>query len=379
MMPTSLHQINLTNGLMFVLLFLLTYQSFSNDLTLEDVVEAVNFSRKVIEDGELQVLYFEAPKHDLSSEDDLDSIETDIAQLIEKYSMSKRQKEKDEIQKELESAESRLENITKSRGSYEQQNIVFQAKRNSPNYTDLLKNLYYRIHVIDRHDEYEGDLGGFDSYTRALNLPVQYHNTVVLDGENTIYLWADGTRTNSGSLEPPHLAMVDIPFNLWGRSVFEINPEDVIEFNKKELHNNSAVYTIEFELDSNLSLFRSSTGLPVDKATHKVWVDPESGFSVIRLEIRLYVERKTTIVQVFRYGQFREFRGGIWYPGTVENTTNNPLDPTKIAVSYSYEIKEADFNIGIPSGFFTNLVDDGRRLGLMNYPQNKSSNLQNNQ
>lgn len=378
MIPTSLWQIFLTCAFMFVLLIPLSNKSFSKDLTLEEVVEAVNFSRRVIEDGELQLIYTEAPKPERLSEDEMKSLEADVAQWKEKYKMTERQQEKHRIREELDAAERRLEYSTKGRVICEQRNIVFQVKvyAASPNPSE---DLYFRIHMIDRHDEYEGDLGVNSSYIELLDLPTQYHNTVLYDGEHTIYLWADVTGSNTGLIDNIQSAAIQIPYHLWGRSYHEIVAEKVRDFNK-EIHQTSAVYTIELELERDLNELATASGLStIDRVTQRVWVDSQQGFSVIRLEIRLYVKGNFTILQVCRYGQFREFRGGIWFPATVENTIYDLLDPTKITDTFSYEIQEAEFNIGIPSDFFNGLVDEGIRLGLLNYSQNGFNDSQDNQ
>ena len=373
MMLIILRQINLSFGLMFVLLVWLINQSFSRDLTLEEVVEAVNFSRLIIEDGELQTIYFKAPKPERTSddrEDKIELIEAKVAQLNEKYKMTKHHKEKRQIKEELDVLKAKEEHFTKGRAYYEQKNIVFRVIEYAASQYRS-KEIYLRMHSIDRHNEYEGDLGVNSSYFELLNLPVQYHDTFISDGEQTVHLWADCTGTNYGILdeEPPSIVMM-IPCHLWGRSYEEIVPEKVSDFKKLE-HKASTVYTIEFELERDLSVHGFATGLSaIDKVTHKVWVNSQLGFSVVRIEIRLYARGNPTIVQVLRYGQFREFRGGIWYPGTFECTTYNRLNPTEITDTYSYEIEEADFNVGIPNGFFNNVADNASRLGVLGNSQN---------
>lgn len=379
MFLTSLRQIYLTCGLMFVLLFSLVNQSLTIDLSLEEVVEAVNFSRLVIEDGELQARYFEAPKPERSSEDKIKLTEANAAQLKEQYKMTKHHKEKSRIKKELAVLKGRAEHFTKGRGYYEQRNIVFKVKEYSA-YPNPSEDLYLRIHRIDRHDEYEGDLGVNNSYIELLNLSFQYHHTIISDGEQTFYLWADCSGGNAGAVdEDQSSTAMMIPCHLWGRSFHEIVLEKVSDF-KKSKHKTSVVYTIEFELEHDLNGLASVTGLSaIDKVTQKVWVNSQQGFAVVRIEVRFYVQGNVTIVQVCRYGQFREFRGGIWYPGTFENTTYNPLDPTEITGTYSYEIEQADFNVGIPNDYFNNVVDNASRLGLFNYTQNTSTDTEENQ
>lgn len=373
-MEISIRQIYPYWGVMLAGFFLCASQSFSKDLTLEEVVEALNFSRRVIEDGELQVIYFRAAEPKVSSGDETRSLEVDVAQWKEKYRTVKHQKEKKGIQQELGASEGKLEYLTKGRGTYEERNIVFQVKKHSriPN---LSEDLYFRIHRIDRHDEYEGNLGAYNAYTRGLNLPVQYHNTVILDGEHTIYLWADGTRTNAGFVEPLRLALVRIPYQLWGRSPLDITVERVRDF-QKETHDTFAGYTVEFETEHDLGKIHSITGLLLDSVTQKLWVDPQQGFSVIRLDVQFHAKGVHTTVEVYRYGSFQKLRGGIWYPSIFEVTTYSPLDPAIIISNVSYEIKEADFNIGIPEGFFDGLVENGRQMGLLRYPQNSSTNTQ---
>ncbi len=378
-MLTSLRQIYFTCGLMFVWLILLVNQSLTIEFSLEEVVEAVNFSRIVIEDGELQTIYFEAPKPERSSATKFELIEANVAQLKEKYKMTKHQKEKTRIKEELDVFNRRIEYLNKGRGYYEQRNIVFKVKQyaTSPNPS---KDLYVRMNSIDRHGEYEGDLGVNSSYIGLLHLPVQYHNTVISDGEHTIYLWADCTGVNSGLIdEMQSSTVIQIPCHLWGRSYHKILPEKVSNFKKSQLHT-SAVYTIEFEMERDLSQLGSVTGLSaIDKVTQKVWVDPHQGFSVVRLEVRYYFQGNFTIVQVCRYGQFREIHGGVWFPGTFENTTYNPLDPEQITGIYSYKIEEADLNVGIPSAFFNNVVHNGIRLGLLSYSQGAPSDTKDDQ
>ena len=341
-------------GLFGIVLSPLPSYAPNNGLTLEEVVEAVNFSRRLIEGGELSFFFYLSPKTKNSRAEAERKLQKDReywhAQLLK--ANSKRQRERAEVM--IQFYEEYLEHLITGNAIYKERNVVFKVHDNANN-QDLRNAYFARINSIDRsilreasYQDAAPKLSLFNRDFRHINS----YSTVIVNGEYTAQLKVRSGANYVLFLQPVPMGTL-IPFHLMGRTIYHIDPKTVKSFGQ-EYDGENLYYVIEFvphEVD--LSTF----ALEVELVTKKIWVDPRLDFSAVKSEFAFYIKAKRILKERTEFKAYRRFPSDIWYPTSVHCDTYHPIT-RKILTQFSYHLLEADFTNDIPDDFFDVSRDD---------------------
>lgn len=340
-----------------VTLLLLYIPELVSEIGLTEIVELVNFSRMVIEDGELNVIYFSSfPKSRLMSEKDA----AQHAKVkFEKWKLEfEKNKEQLRIQSENDMLtvqdaalffEDYVQYLVLGKPIYESQNIAFQVKHGA---TEIQPedNLLYRICRTDRYTEYENAVLRNNRYlSKRMPLSVKYHEVMVVNHEYRITLGSSSHGVSVGTVEPKAPSYMEIPFNLMGRAYHPINVQGVITHGWENIEEHS-YYAIEYKHPTPVDL--SEIMSDVKRATIKIWLDPKLDFCVVQDAVYLYTTAGVRKMHEDYYTEFKKYSGGIWYPTRVEGISYSLDNPEIIDQRFFYLVREADFNIGMPLDFF---------------------------
>ena len=180
------------------------------EFKVKEIVEALNFARRTIEDGEMRIILWRSPRSSMSEEEARRAVEKK-----RKYWSKVLENSKGELRKNAEMAIKSLDSyfkfLTKGFPLYEERNIVFKVDKEVSD-GDLPNAYRVRIHSIDRRS-YDYPPWFVESL---------YIKDTVVGYEHTAYLWAS-FRENRGFVERAHPTDTDIPYHLIGRMLHKVS------------------------------------------------------------------------------------------------------------------------------------------------------------
>lgn len=350
-------------------------------MTLEEVIDLVNFSRLIIEDGELNVIYFLSPKKSslLPENGATQHAKIEFERWKREYEKEKGRRNIDpttdklNIQNAMDYFEGHITYLMDGRALYTEQNIAFQLKPDADltdNLTDPDGSLLYRLYAVDRFNQYDDNEPTIKSKYLAQSMPlsIDYHNLLIFNREYRLHL-SSSPQMSIGSVEPPRDAAIHVPFNLMGRQQFPFQIEDVVN-HYWENTDTGRYLTIEIEPDSPEGFFEKF-GHGIEGAITKVWLDPELDYCVVRDEYYLYGAQGKLKISDDTYSEFKLFPGDIWFPTRIEGKMYSVRKPNTIDMEYFYIVREAAFNIGMPHFFFDLDIKEVLSTGIKTAPYDR--------
>ena len=342
------------------------------EITLEEVLEMVNFSREIIEDGELNVIYFESPECSelLSEREATQRAKAEFEQWKRGYEKERENidpaTDKLNLQNAIAKSEGYIKYLTQGKVIYEEQNIAFRVKSDA-DLTDPHDCMLYRLYSVDRYDRSHNESPHNNRYLiEHRPLSFDYHNLLVVNREYRVSLMC-GIRVSHGSVESAAPSRIHIPFNLIGRIYVPIPIEDIVDHGWEETERGRYfTMTSEPEVPADMKAVATRIG----RVSGKAWLDPKLDFCVVREEHYLHNSIGKFKVAENTYSEYQLFAGDIWFPGRIEGRTYSFTEPEKIDYSFSYIVQEADFNIGIPLDFFDLDVKEVLSTGIEIMPYN---------
>ena len=345
------------------------------EVTLEEVIDLVNFSREIIEDGELNVIFFESPEHSelLTKQEATQRAKVELERWKQEYQQEKEHRKIDKAtdklnqQNAIEQFEGYIKYLTEGKATYEEQNIAFRVKPDA-DLIDPRNCTLYRLYSVDRSDRYNDDSPRNNRYlTERMYTLIDYHDLLVVNREYRLNLKSNH-KISHGSLEPTGDSRIYIPFNLMGRLYFPIQIENVVDHGWEQAET-GRYFTIEYK--PNLSFDIQKNKWSIQGATVKVWLDPKLDYCVIRDEGYLHTAKGKFKVQANTYTEFKRFSGGIWFPRRIEGRTYLFTKPNTIERRLFYIVRGADFNIGMPPDFFDLDVKEVLSTGIKIAPYDR--------
>ena len=346
----------LTISIIVILSFLpIGFQVLGDELSLQQVVDAVNFANMSIENAELRANLYISPQPPPKITQE--KTEADLHRFKNQYQNASNPVEKQTLAQHIRTAEDLL-NIPPL-PSYYEYTIVFS--RNEVNYdgsvADRLKSLYnYRMFRVNRASKH-ADPQFLDSIPQVVRIGFTGHEilTQINNGESKIVLTVNDRLDNTAYFDNPSFGLVALLLS--GISVvIPINPERVIDF-QSATQNGTTLYSIEYTPD----IPGSALTVVGKLRSTRIQVNPSKGFSVTKKEQFHHVGGKKVLKSATRFDDFKLYSQGIWYPTSIHFTK---YTEGQEAVEHLFEIQEADFNISIPPGFFHVQENEIRRLGI---------------
>lgn len=331
----------------------------------------VLFSRRVIEDGELNTILFYSPR-----ESDLLSEKKAVQRAKAEFEKWKINYAKEKARKSITTEQDKLniqamtsyffddyvQYLVKGKAIYEEQNIAFQVKQKCDE-TQPLECFLYRLRTINRYNEYEHpELLNNRYLQQVMPTEIKYHNLKIVNHEYRVSFWASPERggISLGSIRPAHSSGIHLPFHLIGRSLFPVQIRDVVAHSWEKTTEHK-YYTVEY-------IPRGIKSPPGIRGTIKIWLDPLLDFCVVRDESYFYTTKGKIKKHETLYTEFKEYPGGIWYPTRIESSYYP--NPKASGIRFSYIIREADFNIGMPLDFFDLDPKEAWSTGIKIAPMN---------
>ena len=345
------------------------------DVTLEEVVDLVNFSREIIEDGELNVIFFESPEHSelLTKQEATQRAKVEFERWQQAYEQEKGRRKIDKATDKLNQQnamgqfEGYIKYLTEGKATYEEQNIVFRVKPDA-DLTDPQNCMLYRLYSVDRSDRYSDDSPQNNRYlTERMYTLIDYHDLLVVNSEYRLTL-KSSSKFSRGMVESTGDSRIHIPFNLMGCLYFPIQIENVVEHGWEKTET-GRYFTIGYKPNLSVDIPKSEFG--IQGATVKVWLDPKLDYRVIQDECYLHTTKGKFKVQEDTYTEFKQFSDGIWFPTRIEGRTYLFTKPNTIERRLFYIVREADFNIGMPFDFFDLDVKEVLSTGIKIAPYDR--------
>ncbi|HIE14001.1 TPA: hypothetical protein EYP70_01875 [Candidatus Bathyarchaeota archaeon] len=301
---------------------------------VKEIVDALNFARRTIEDGEITMILWRSPRPSMSEEEARKKVENEKKRWEEIYKNSAGELKKFAKKAiQPQSLNDLFEYFAKGFPKIEERYITFKVTKEASD-EELDDAFCTKIHIMDRGKPFW--------YAESL-----YIKSVIVNQESMAYIPV-GPRMNPGFVGKAVSVEVDIPYHLVGRLMHKVETNQVKKVARERL-DSSEVLLVELA-------FRVRKVIPL---VEKIWVDPQKGFSVVRCEI--YYAK--ALVETTFCKDFKEYSGGLWYPSYVEKVKYSPFS-RKAKDRCSYSIKEADFNIGVSEQFFDFSREDFIRLGI---------------
>ena len=270
------------------------------------------------------------------------------------YELEKRHgkidKATDKLNLQKDYFEGYVKHLTEGMFFYEEQNIAFRVKPDADLTTNPHNCMLYRLYSVDRYDQYSDDSPRNNRYrTERMALSFDYHNLLVVNREYRLTLKACA-RMSDGMIESTGTARIYIPFNLMGHLYFPIQIENIVDHGWEETET-GRYFTIEYEPNLPVSIEKNKSRF--QKATAKVWLDPQLDYCVVRQANYWSTIKKGKFkVQESTYTKFKQFSDNIWFPTRIEVTIYSYIKQNTIEMQLFYIVREADFNIGMPLDFF---------------------------
>lgn len=342
----------------------------ATDVNLQEVIDLVNFSREIIEDGELNVIFFQTPNVSklVPQKEAAQRVKVEFEEWKLTYEEEKRNKkitaeeDKQNVQTAISYFEGYTEYLTEGKSDYEQQNIAFKVKSDTDP-TEPHECMVYRLYRVDRYNQYRPDKPASRNryLQQTMSLEINYHDLMVVNREYRVVLSASTERISTGTIEPAGASRIYIPFNLIGRAYFPIQTEKVVDSGWEKIETGE-YYAIEYEPDTAVNA--EEVASDIQRFTVKIWLDPQLDFCVIRDECYIYTADSKFKAQENIYTEFKTYAGGIWYPTRIEGFVYSLAKPNRLDYRLYYVVREADFNLGIPLDFFDLNVKEILSTGL---------------
>ena len=346
----------LTISIIVILNFLpIGFPVLADELSLQQVISAVNFANMSIESAELRANLYISPQPPPKITQE--KTEVDLQRFRNLYQNTSNPVEKQTLAQHIRTAEDLL-NIPPL-PSYYEYTIIFSRNEinDDGSVVDRLKSLYsYRMFRVNRASKH-ADSNFLKSIPQVARGVFTGHEilTQINNGESKIVLTVNDRLDNTAYFDEPSFGLVTLLLS--GVSVvIPVNPERVINF-QPVTKNGTTLYSIEYMPDIPRSALTEVGKL---KST-KIQVNPSKGFTVTNKEQFLHVGGKKILKSATRFDDFKLYSQGIWYPTSIHFTK---YTEDQEVIEYLFEIQEADFNISIPPGFFHVQENDIRRLGI---------------
>ena len=294
----------------------------SEEFTTKHLIAGVNQARNEIQSGEMRIIItfdYEAKK---APEEIQAMREAERQRILKEYSMPH--------QKEIREEE--LEEVPFStwwyekRQEVEESNIAFQIFDRDP--VRYPKTFQYKMNQIDR---LKVDLF---SETAKYTTAGDYH-IITYDGKTQAYEALDEFPYHSVAFANRSKHRSFLYFELYGRSSYRV-PSDATLVGR-EMIAGIDCYVLKFRPEAD------ARGLP-SKPTVKIWIDARKGFCILKAEHHDDDDRWTMI-----YENFQKY-GEIWFPTVSRHIHRWPEG--KLDRINTYVVKEAQFNLDFPPGFF---------------------------
>ena len=322
----------------FVFLFLMMSRvCLSNELSLEQLIQGTNLARNNIKSGELRILVTEDSAAWMSPEE----ARTRVQKRREKILSSNLPPEI--RQQDLERLPFLERRLSERRLTIEESNVAFQIFDSDPDWAP--EAYQYKSTEIDRIN--------IDWYGQRRS--DGYFHLITYDGQTQVYEALDEFPAHSVSFFKSEKFGGYDGVSLYGRSLDRIPL--TAKLVGREIIDGANCYVLEFKAVKGKS--------PGDLA--RVWIDTEKHFSVRKREIR-GMQDPPIVVEVL----FKDFQtyGAIWFPKVCKATITQGKQVLDVEMIY---IKEVQFNIDFPDGFFE--VDSHLYLkeGLRSRPDSQLS------
>ena len=336
----------LTMCVIVILIFLLIgFPVLAAELSLQQVIEAVNFASMAIEAAELRANLYISPRPRLNSL--YEKMEVDLQELKIQYHNTSNPVEKQTLAQYIKNGED-LQNSPPLPRYYEY-TIIF--RRNEINDDDnsiieRFKSLYsYRIFRVNRASNHADPqfLKSVPEIARGMYTG-QEIQTLISNGESVITLTVNDRLDNTAYFDEPSVGRILALLFRGAGVAIPINPERVIGF-ESVAQNGTTLYSIEYTHEipgtalAGLGKFNST----------RIRVNPSKTFSVTKMENFLHIGGKKVLKATTQFDGFKLFPGRIWYPTSIQFTE---YKENQEVVEHLFEIHEADFNVSIPHDFF---------------------------
>ena len=345
-----------TISIIVILSFLpIGFPVLADELSLQQVISAVNFANMSIEAAELRANLYISPRPPPKIVQE--KMEVDFQRIKNQYHNTANPVEKRTLAQHIKTAEDLLNCPPLPR--YYEYTVIFN--RNEINVdssvADRLKSLYsYRIFRVNRAPKHADPqfLKSIPQVVRGAFAGLEIQ-TQINNGESEVILTVNDRLDNTAYFEEPSVGIVTLLFR--GASVvIPINPERVIDF-QPVTKNGTTLYSIEYTPD-----IPGSTLAAVGKiGSTRIRVNPSKGFSVTKMEKFLHIGAKKVLKSATQFDDFKLYSQGIWYPTSIQFTE---YKEDQEVVEHIFDIYEADFNISIPPDFFQVQENNIRRLGI---------------
>ena len=330
----------------------------ADELSLQQVIDAVNFANMSIESAELRANLYISPQPPPKITQE--KTEADLQRFRNLYQNTSNPVEKQTLAQHIRTAEYLL-NIPPLPSYYEYTIIFSRNDINVDNsvvsVVDQLKSLFsYRMFRVNRASKH-ADSKILKSIPQVARGVFTGHEilTQINNGESKIVLTVNDRLDNIAHFDDPSIGLVTLLLS--GVSVvIPVNPERVINF-QPVTKNGTTLYSIEYTPDISRSALTDVGKL----RSTRIQVNPSKGFTVTNKEQFLHVGGKKVLKTATRFDDFKLYSQGIWYPTSIHFTE---YTEDQEVIEYLFEIQEADFNISIPPGFFHIQENAVRRLGI---------------
>lgn len=346
----------LTLSIIVILGFLpIGIPAMADELSLHQVISAVNFASMSIEAAELRTNVYMSP-HPLPKSLQ-EKMEVDLQQLKIQYQNASHPVEEQTLAQHIKTAED-MQNFPPLPRYYEC-TVIFRRNSIKDDYDviERLKSLFsYRIIRVNRASKHADPqlLKSIPQIVRGAYTG-QEILIQICNGESIIMFTLNDRLVNTAYFEEPTVPLMIILFQ--GGSVsIPINPESVIDFHPVA-QNGTTLYSIEYTPDISGSAL---TGVSKLRST-RILVNPSKAFTVTKMEGFLHLGGTKVLESVAQFDNFKLFPRGIWYPTSINLTQYK--EGQKVS-EYIFDIHEANFNISIPHDFFHVQENEIRRRGI---------------
>lgn len=349
-------RIFLTKSTIFILSFLyIGFPSLADELSLQQVIEAVNFTIMSIEAAELRANLYVSPRPIPKSLQE--KIEVDLQHFKIQYQNSSNPVVKKTFAQHIKTAEDILNSPPLPR--YYEYTVIFrrnEIKDGNGRIERLIPPYNYRIFRVNWGSKHADPqfLKSLPPIVRGAYTGQEFQ-TKISNGESEVILTVNDRLDNSSYFDEPSAGLVTLLFR--GASVVNpIKPERVIDFHRVT-QNGITLYSIELTYDTPRFPL---TGVDKFRST-RLLVNPLKGFSIVRREHFLHVGGKNVLKTATQFDNFKLYAQAIWYPNSIQYTE---FKEDQAVVEHLFEIHEAEFNISIPPDFFHVQENAIRRLGI---------------
>lgn len=322
-------------SILIVGLCLLNQPSFGEQLSLNEVVDILNFARQSIGYGELKMFAFWPAKPQIPSLDEELQLKQQLNHWQQQYDNAKTLKKRELAAEQLAFYQEQQQYFLKGSATFEEKNVIFVVR---PNSVDKDFNEVYdaRIHIIDRYRQCTHSRTS--SIFEESYLNVNYIYTTIMKSEYNAYLWAKQNNL-SGFVEEP-VDVSDFPYHLNGRSDFPIDADRVVSFE---------MITDDKGNDRYLLEFLPSTWSDTDSKTIRLRIDPSRDFCITDRDYLVVHEGKKRIMTRKVFRRYRRF-GHIWYPTLIRRLSF--AKPGEPRLKFACWIEEADFTGTVSPAIF---------------------------